>query len=154
MPLSAVLLLGFQKNKEECFMAEILNPSAYFKAVLRNSYNDEQRADGIFHDHTYSVGDESDIQRVWASQERNSGHNEDAIDLQLCDDNTENWLLLMEDERLCAALRGLSMDDVGFLLELSILRFDQITFAASHGVTKQAVSQRKKRIFAKIRKVY
>ncbi len=135
-------------------MAEIKNPMAYFKVVGRNSYHDEQRSNSKFNDHISSVGDETDIQRVFAAQERKFGHNDNSIEPRLCDASVENWLLLMEDERLLTALHSLPRADVEFLLELANLRFEQKDLARLRGVSKQAISQRKKRIFRKIMKFF
>jgi DNA-directed RNA polymerase specialized sigma24 family protein len=131
-------------------MAEIKNPKAYFKAVVQNSYKNECRSNDNYFNHVSSVGDEADIQRVRLRDKKAQEQNIDYIERALCELNTENWLLFMENERLHTVLSSLPLSDVKFLLELAGFRFNKTAYGRATGVSQQAVSRRYLRLREKI----
>ncbi len=131
-------------------MAEIKNPVAYFSRVVRNLDKNEYRANDNFYNHISSIGDGGDLQREYMKSKSAPEQNTNAIERQIGEASVENWLLLMDDERLHLALSSLPTDDVEFLLELAKNRFNQAAFAKAISTTRQAVSKRFLRLRKKI----
>jgi DNA-directed RNA polymerase specialized sigma24 family protein len=135
---------------EVCYMAEIKNPEGYFTRIVQNSYKDEYRSNDNFYNHISSVGDEHEVQLECAKQEAAKEPDADFVERELCDTSVENWLLLMENERLHTALCNLPTADVKFLLALANYRFNKTDFAKDRGISQQAVSKRFHRLRKKI----
>jgi len=135
-------------------MAEIKNVEAYFATIVRNSYKDEYRANDSYYDHISSVGDIVDVQQHADSNVSHGYMGTCAVEVSLCEDGLDNWLLFMENERLHKALTRLLPAQVAFLYELAAFDFDRTEYAVAKGVSKQAVSDRFRRISKKIKKYF
>ena len=99
-------------------MSHIKNPNAYFCTVVKNLDKNDFRANDNFYNYIDSIGDEFDI-RGKINQQTKRKPDAYSVECLLCDSNVENWLLLMENQRLHMALSSLVEADVEFLLTLS-----------------------------------
>ena len=132
-------------------MSEINKPDAYFRAVVKNSYKNEYRSNDNFYNHISSVGCEADIQQERSKEKVSSECGTDDIEQSLSELSTGNWLLFIENEQLHKALTSMLPAQLDFLFELAAYDFDQTSYAAAYGVTKQALSDRFRRISKKIK---
>ena len=131
-------------------MADIINEKAYFATVIKNMDIKDFEANDKFFEMFSSVGDEVDLQRI----EANDSHEPYSVEMDLCECSLESWLLFMENERLHMALSHLSCGQLEFIFELAMLDFDKTEYALQKGVSKQAVSDRFRRISKKIKKYF
>ncbi len=131
-------------------MAEIKNPEAYFCRMIQNLDKNDYRANDNYYNHVSSVGNLNDIQRECGKHPKRSEHEANTVERQLSENNAENWLLFMEDERLHLVMSSLPTDDVEFLLELAKFRFRKAAYAKEYGVSQQAVSKHFHRLRKKI----
>jgi RNA polymerase sigma factor (sigma-70 family) len=137
---------------EDCYMAEIKNPEGYFTEMVQNSYKNEYRSNDNFFNHISSVGDETDIQEAHRTGKKTPkvGQVEDS----LVESSVENWLLLMESERLHRALSRLKQKDIQCLYLMFVQRYTNIELGDHFGLKPNTIAKWKQRLIDNLKKYF
>lgn len=121
------------KNKK------IKNPEGYFNRMVYNSRKKEFRSNDIQAKYVVPVGL---IFRSLDDSHESLGDMENEFSCQ----SPEEWLMLIENERLLAALRSLRPKELNLVYLTFVKDFQQDEIADTLGITQGAVSQRWTRI--------
>lgn len=118
---------------------KIKNPEGYFARMVQNSKKDEYRANDNQAKHITPVG------LIFIAEDKCNTTLDD-MEREFSCESPEEWLMLIENERLLAALRSLKPKELNLIYLTFVKDFQQDEIADSMGITQGAVSQRWNRI--------